>query len=91
MLYRFCMSERDASRSFFFCVCVLDGVNCPIILERELFCPGTLGGVSASTSLRGLRGLVLAVTAGRAWDATRGRGLEGVLHLIVAGLQGRYL
>ena len=81
MPYRIGASARDAPRSFFFCVCVLDGVNCPILLERELFCPGTRGGVSALTSLQDRRGLVLAGTAGRAWDATRGRILEGVLHL----------
>ena len=52
-----------------------------VLLERELFCPGTRGGVSALTSLQDRRGLVLAGTAGRAWDATRGRRLEGVLHL----------
>ena len=79
--YRIGGSERAASRSFFFCACVLDGVDCPVLLERELFCPGTRGGVSAFKSLRGRCGLMLTGAAGRAWDATRGRGLEGVLHL----------
>jgi hypothetical protein len=37
--YRIGGSERAASRSFFFCACVLDGVDCPVLLERELFCP----------------------------------------------------